>query len=74
MDEKRYDSVIKVFVDLYNKGLIYRGVRMVNWDPQAMTAVSDEEVNYTDEKSKLYYVRYKIVWRGWICNSGNYPS
>ncbi len=61
MDEKRYDSVIRVFVDLYNKGLIYRGVRMVNWDPQAMTAVSDEEVNYTDEKSKLYYVRYKIV-------------
>ena len=61
MDEKRYDSVIKVFVDLFNKGLIYRGVRMVNWDPQAMTAVSDEEVNYTDEKSKLYYVRYKIV-------------
>jgi valyl-tRNA synthetase len=61
MDAKRYDSVIKVFVDLFNKGLIYRGVRMVNWDPQAMTAVSDEEVNYTDEKSKLYYVRYKIV-------------
>lgn len=61
MDEKRYDSVIKVFVDLFNKGLIYRGVRMVNWDPQAMTAVSDEEVNYTDEKSKLYYVRYRIV-------------
>ena len=61
MDEKRYDSVIKVFVDLFNKGLIYRGVRMVNWDPQAMTAVSDEEVNYTDEKSKLYYVSYKIV-------------
>jgi valyl-tRNA synthetase len=61
MDEKRYDSVIKVFVDLYNKGLIYRGVRMVNWDPQAMTAVSDEEVNYNDEKSKLYYVRYKIT-------------
>ncbi len=61
MDEKRYDSVIKVFVDLYNKGLVYRGIRMVNWDPQAMTAVSDEEVNYTEEKSKLYYVRYKIV-------------
>ena len=60
MDEKRYDSVIKVFVDLYNKGLIYRGVRMVNWDPEAMTAVSDEEVYYTEEKSKLYYVRYKI--------------
>ncbi|MCJ7446914.1 MAG: valine--tRNA ligase [Bacteroidales bacterium] len=63
MDEKRYDSVIKVFVDLFNKGLIYRGVRMVNWDPQARTAVSDEEVNYTEEQSKLYYVRYKIV--GW---------
>ncbi len=61
MDDKRYESVIKVFVDLYNKGLIYRGVRMVNWDPQAMTAVSDEEVIYTEEKSKLYYVRYKIV-------------
>lgn len=61
MDEKRYNSVIKVFVDLYNKGLIYRGVRMVNWDPEAMTAVSDEEVNYTDEKSKLYFVRYKIA-------------
>ncbi len=61
MDEKRYLSVIRVFVDLYNKGLIYRGVRMVNWDPQAMTAVSDEEVIYTEEKSKLYYVRYKIA-------------
>ncbi len=61
MDEKRYESVIKVFVDLYNKGLIYRGVRMVNWDPDARTAVSDEEVTYTDEKSKLYYVRYKIA-------------
>lgn len=61
MDEKRYESVIKVFVELYNKGLIYRGVRMVNWDPAARTAVSDEEVNYTDEKSKLYYVRYKVV-------------
>ncbi|HKK43019.1 MAG TPA: valine--tRNA ligase [Bacteroidales bacterium] len=61
MDDKRYDSVIKVFVDLYNKGLIYRGIRMVNWDPQAMTAVSDEEVIYTEEKSKLYYVKYRIV-------------
>ncbi len=61
MDDERYSSVIKVFVDLYNKGLIYRGVRMVNWDPQALTAVSDEEVVYTEEKSKLYYVRYKIV-------------
>src|SRR5665648_299094 len=61
MDDQRYSSVIKVFVDLYSKGLIYRGVRMVNWDPQAGTAVSDEEVLYTEEKSKLYYVRYKIV-------------
>ncbi len=61
MDEPRYSSVIKVFVDLYNKGLIYRGIRMVNWDPQALTAVSDEEVIYTEEKSKLYHVRYKIV-------------
>jgi valyl-tRNA synthetase len=61
MDEKRYLSVIKVFVSLYRKGLIYRGVRMVNWDPEAQTAVSDEEVNYTEEKSRLYYVRYKVV-------------
>jgi len=61
MDDKRYESVIKVFVDLYNKGLIYRGIRMVNWDPQAMTAVSDEEVIYTEEKSKLYYVKYRIT-------------
>ncbi|NLD64161.1 MAG: valine--tRNA ligase, partial [Bacteroidales bacterium] len=61
MDEPRYKSVIKVFVDLYDKGLIYRGVRMVNWDPQALTAVSDEEVVYTEEKSKLYYVRYRIA-------------
>ena len=61
MDEPRYQSVIKVFVDLYNKGKIYRGVRMVNWDPQAKTAVSDEEVIYQEEKSKLYYVKYKIA-------------
>ena len=61
MDEPRYESVIKVFVDLYNKGHIYRGIRMVNWDPEAKTAVSDEEVNYTEEKSKLYYVKYRIV-------------
>jgi valyl-tRNA synthetase len=60
MDEKLSASVIKVFVDLYNKGLIYRGVRMVNWDPKAQTAISDEEVNYKEENSKLYYVRYKI--------------
>ncbi len=60
MDGIRSESVIKVFVDLYNKGLIYRGVRMVNWDPAAKTAVSDEEVNYKEEKSKLFYVRYRI--------------
>ncbi len=61
MDDVRYKSVIRVFVDLYNKGKIYRGVRMVNWDPQARTAVSDEEVIYHEEDSKLYYVRYRIV-------------
>jgi valyl-tRNA synthetase len=60
MDEVRSASVIRVFVDLYEKGLIYRGVRMVNWDPEAKTAVSDEEVIYTEENSKLYYVKYKI--------------
>ncbi len=60
MDEKRSESVIKVFVDLYNKGLIYRGVRMVNWDPKALTALSDEEVIYKEEHSKLYYLRYKV--------------
>jgi valyl-tRNA synthetase len=60
MDEKRSSSVIKVFIDLYRKGLVYRGVRMVNWDPQAKTAVSDEEVIYKEERSKLYYVRYKV--------------
>lgn len=60
MDEIRSESVLKVFVDLYNKGLIYRGVRMVNWDPQALTALSDEEVIYKDEHSKLYYLRYFI--------------
>ena len=60
MDELRSESVIKVFVDLYNKGLIYRGVRMVNWDPKALTALSDEEVIYKEENSKLYYLRYKV--------------
>lgn len=60
MDEIRSESVLKVFVDLYNKGLIYRGVRMVNWDPKALTALSDEEVIYKDEHSKLYYLRYFI--------------
>jgi valyl-tRNA synthetase len=61
MDEIRSKSVLKVFCDLYNKGLIYRGVRMVNWDPKALTALSDEEVIYKEEHSKLYYLRYKIV-------------
>jgi valyl-tRNA synthetase len=60
LDDDLYESVILVFVDLYKKGLIYRGVRMVNWDPSAKTAVSDEEVDYKEEKSKLYYVRYRI--------------
>ncbi|MDR0507845.1 MAG: valine--tRNA ligase [Dysgonamonadaceae bacterium] len=61
MDEKRSESVIRVFVDLYEKGLIYRGVRMVNWDPAAKTALSDEEVNYREQQGKLYYLRYRIV-------------
>ena len=61
MDEKRSGSVIKVFVDLYNKGLIYRGVRMVNWDPKALTALSDEEVIYKEEHSKLYYLKYYVA-------------
>ena len=60
MDEERSESVIKVFCDLYEKGLIYRGVRMVNWDPKALTALSDEEVIYKEENSKLYYLRYKV--------------
>jgi valyl-tRNA synthetase len=61
MDEVLYGSVIQVFIDLYNKGLIYRGVRMVNWDPKALTALSDEEVIYKEVQSKLYYLRYKVV-------------
>lgn len=61
MDETRSKSVIKVFVDLYNKGLIYRGVRMVNWDPKALTALSDEEVIYKEEHSKLFYLKYMIA-------------
>lgn len=60
MDDDMSASVIKVFVDLYNKGLIYRGVRMVNWDPQALTALSDEEVVYKEVHSKLYYLRYFV--------------
>lgn len=60
LDEKRSESVFKVFVDLFNKGLIYRGVRMVNWDPSAKTALSDEEVIHKEENSKLYYLKYKV--------------
>ncbi|GAB6008923.1 valine--tRNA ligase [Dysgonomonas reticulitermitis] len=60
MDEKRSESVIKVFVDLYNKGIIYRDTRIVHWDPKAKTTVSDEEVIYKEEQSKLYYLKYKI--------------
>ncbi len=60
MDETRSKAVIKVFCDLYNKGLIYKGVRMVNWDPQALTALSDEEVIFKEQNGKLYYLRYMI--------------
>lgn len=61
MDDVRSRSVIRVFCDLYRKGLIYRGVRMVNWDPAALTALSDEEVIYKEQQGKLYYLRYRIV-------------
>ncbi len=61
MDETRSKSVIHVFVDLYNKGLIYRGVRMVNWDPKALTALSDEEVIYKEEHGKFYYLKYYVA-------------
>ena len=61
MDKEYSESVINVFMDLYAKGKIYRGVRMVNWDPEALTAVSDEEVNYKEVNSRLFYVRYKIT-------------
>lgn len=61
MDEKRSESVIKVFVDLYRKGYIYRGLRMVNWDPKALTALSNEEVIYREESSKLYHLKYYVA-------------
>ena len=61
MDEKRSESVLKVFVDLYNKGYIYRGLRMVNWDPKAQTVLSTEEVIYREEKSKLYHLKYYVA-------------
>lgn len=61
MDDLRSESVTKVFCDLYEKGLIYRGLRMVNWDPKNLTAISDDEVNYVEEHSKLYYLRYYVA-------------
>lgn len=61
MDEPRSESVLKVFIDLYNKGLVYRDLRMVNWDPVNKTAISDDEVFFTEEKSKLYYLRYYLA-------------
>ena len=61
LDEDLYESVIDVFIDLYNKGLIYKGVRMVNWDPLALTALSDEEVFYKESQSNLYYIKYQIA-------------
>jgi len=61
MDPDLSESVLQVFVDLYRKGYVYRGIRMVNWDPQAQTAISDEEVMYKEVQSKLYYVRYQVV-------------
>ena len=64
MDDIRSKSVIRAFVDLYNKGLIYRGVRMVNWDPKALTALSDEEVIFKDEHSKLFYLKYYLTENG----------
>jgi valyl-tRNA synthetase len=60
LDENMNKSVISVFIDLYNKGLIYRGYRMINWDPKAQTTLSDEEVNYIEKRDLLYYVKYKI--------------
>jgi valyl-tRNA synthetase len=60
MDEKYYEGVVDTFIDLFNKGLIYRGERMVHWDPAAQTALSDEEVIHTEENGKLYYVQYQV--------------
>jgi valyl-tRNA synthetase len=61
MDPDYYEAVIDVFIDLHKKGYIYRGLRMVNWDPAGKTALSDDEVNYKDVQSKLYYIKYPIV-------------
>ena len=68
LDDKMNKSVLKVFIDLYNKGLIYRGYRMVNWDPEAKTTLSDEEVNFVEKNDNLYYVKYKII------DSNNYVT
>ncbi|MEJ7677189.1 MAG: class I tRNA ligase family protein [Segetibacter sp.] len=65
MDDHYYKAVIKVFVDLYNKGLIYRGARMINWDPAAKTALSDEEVEFKDIIGRLYYLKYTTAGRRW---------
>jgi valyl-tRNA synthetase len=73
MDDHYYKAVIKVFVDLYNKGLIYRGARMINWDPSAKTALSDEEVEYKEVTGILYYVKYKIAGAGQT-GGGQAPS
>ena len=70
MDDLRSESVMKVFVDLYNKGLIYRGLRMVNWDPKAQTVLSTEEVIYREEKSKLYYLKYYIAEGETVATTG----
>ncbi|MEA3443099.1 MAG: valine--tRNA ligase [Bacteroidota bacterium] len=75
MDKDMSESVIKVFIDLFEKGLIYRGIRMVNWDPQAKTAVSDEEVIHKEENSKLYYVKYKIAGKDdWLTIATTRPE
>ena len=72
MDDHYYKAVIKVFIDLYNKGLIYRGARMINWDPAAKTALSDEEVEYKELTGKLYYLTYKVEYKNG--NAINSPS
>ena len=76
MDKDYYDSVVDVFIDLFEKGKIYRGVRMINWDPVALTALSDEEVNHKEVNSKLYYVRYKVdsVDDDWITIATTRPE
>src|SRR6185295_14457694 len=74
MDDHYYKAVIKVFVDLYNKGLIYRGARMINWDPAAKTALSDEEVEYKEVTGKLYYIKYLVVDDESAITTNNKPA